>query len=324
MLVLPWLTIVPFLDAMAAERYRVALIFTTSPVSEMEGNNPEHPSARAFVHELRSLGYQEGRNLVLERRSANGRFERFRQIISELIAQPIDAIVTVGDDMALIAKQVTQTVPIVATVYSDPVQTGLVASLARPGGNITGVVVTAGPEIEGKRLQFMREALPQLRRVAFLGLSADWDTEFGKSIRAAAQGYGLTLSHAVHTPTSYDSAFEAILRGRPDAVIVANTPANMANRRLIVDFMLRAHLPVMYSRREYTEAGGLMSYGTNVPDILRRAAYYVDKIIKGTSPGELPIEQPSKFELVVNVGTARALGITIPSSLLIRADQLIE
>jgi putative ABC transport system substrate-binding protein len=304
--------------------YRVGLIFTTSPVSEMAGPEPSHPSARAFVQEMRSLGYFEGHDLMLDRRSANGKFEHFGAIVTELVRLKADAIVTVGDEMALEAKRVTTSVPIVATVYGDPVELGLVSSLARPGGNVTGVVVTAGPEIEGKRAELLKVAMPGVRRVAFLGRRTDWENQFGPSIQNAAKKLGLTLVHALHNPNDYKDAFANILNIRPDAVLIANTPTNFANRKLIVDFNANNKLPSMYSRREYVEAGGLLSYGTHVPDLLRRAARLVDRILKGASAGDLPIEQPSKFELLVNLKAAKALGLTIPAAMLLRADQVIE
>jgi putative ABC transport system substrate-binding protein len=304
--------------------YRVGLIYTTTPLSDMAGPEPIHPSVRAFVQELRALGYREGQNLVLERRSALGDFKRFPEIIAELVRLKADAIVTVGDEMAVEAQKVTATVPIVATVYSDPVKLGLVATLARPGGNITGVVYTAGPEIEGKRVQLLKEAMPRIHRVDFLGMRTDWENLFGKSIQVAAEQLGVTLLHVVHTPNEYGDAFATIIRNRPDAVLVANSPVTFANRRLIVDFMVKNRLPGMYSRREYAEMGGLMAYGTHVPDVVRRAADYVDKILKGAKPADLPIEQPTKFELIINLKAAKTLGITIPQSVLLRADEVIE
>jgi putative ABC transport system substrate-binding protein len=312
-------------EAQRAEKvYRVGLIFTTSPVSEMAGSEPSHPSARAFVHELRALGYREGQNLVLERRSAEGKFERFPDILAELVRLKADAIVTVGEQMTVAAKKVTTIVPIVMMAYGDPVESGLVATLARPGGNITGLMFTAGPEIEGKRLEMLKTALPKIRRMAFLGMRRDWDDPFGKSIQSAARLLGVTPLHAVHTPNEYADAFAMIIRERPDAVLVANTPPNFANRHLIVDFMMKSRLPGMYGRREYVEAGGLISYGTHGPDLFRRAATFVDKILKGAKPADLPVEQPTTFELIVNLRTAKALGLTIPPSVLLRADEVIQ
>ncbi len=306
--------------------YRVGLIFTTSPVSEMAGSEPSNSSARAFVHGLRALGYREGQNLVLERRSAEGKFERFPDIVAELVALKADVIVIVGHQMlALAAKKVTTAVPIVAAnTFFDPVESGLVATLARPGGNITGLTAVAGPEIEGKRMELLKTALPKIRRVAFLGMRTDWDDKFGKSIQAAARLLGVTLLHAVHTPNEYADAFAMIIRERPDAMLVANTPSNFGHLRLIVDFTTKSRLPSMYSRRDYVEAGGFMSYGADVLDLYHRAATFVDKILKGAKPSDLPMEQPTRFELSINLKTAKALGLTIPQSLLLRADQVIK
>lgn len=306
--------------------YRVGMIFTTSPVSELAGSEPDNPNARALIHGLRALGYREGQNLVLERRSAEGKFERFPDIVAELIALKADVIVIAGHRMlAFAAKKVTTTVPIVVTnTYFDPVESGLVATLARPGGNITGITATASPEIEGKRVELLKAALPTIRRVAFLGMRTDWDDQFGKSIQAAARLLAVTLLHAVHTPNEYADAFAMIIRERPDAVLVANTPSNFGHRRRIVDFMTKSRLPGMYSRRDYVEAGGFMSYGAHVSDVWRHAATFVDKILKGAKPADLPLEQPTRFELSVNLKAAKALGLAIPQSLLLRADRVIE
>ena len=305
--------------------YRVGLIFSSSPVSALAGSEPSHPSAKAFVHELRALDYREGQNLVLERRSAEGKFEQFPDIVAELVRLKADVIVTVGHQMTLAAKKVTTTVPIVmAGTFVDPVELGLVATLARPGGNVTGLTGTAGPEIEGKRVELLKTALPTIRRVAFLGTKTDWENSLGKSTQAAALLLGVTLLHAVHTPNEYAAAFAMIIRERPDAVLVANTPTNFANRRLIVDFTTKSRLPGMFPVGEFVEAGGLMSYGVSVPDLFRRAGTLVGKILRGAKPADIPVEQPTKFELIVNLKTAKILGLTIPQLLLLRADQVIE
>jgi putative ABC transport system substrate-binding protein len=306
--------------------YRVGLIFTTSPVAEVSGSEPSHPSARAFVHELRALGYREGQNLVLAARSAEGKFERFPEIVAELIGLKADVILIVGQrTLAFAAKKATTTVPIViANAFFDVVESGLVSTLARPGGNITGLTATVGPEIEAKRVELLKAALPEIRRVAFLGMRTDWDDQFGKSIQAAARQLGVTLLHAAHTPNEYADAFAAVVRERPDAVLVANSPVNFANRRLIVDFTAKSRLPGIYSRLEYVEAGGLISYGVHVPHLFRRAATFVDKILKGAKPADLPLEQPTRFELSINLKVAKSLGLAIPQSLLIRADHVIE
>jgi ABC-type uncharacterized transport system substrate-binding protein len=304
--------------------YRVGLVFTTAPVSEMIGPDPLHPLVRSFLEELRALGYVQGRNLVFEPRSAEGKFERLREILEGLVSLKVDVLVVNGNVMTRRAMEVTSAVPIVMVFVNDPVADGLVASLARPGGNVTGVTGTAGPELEGKRVELLKEALPKIRRVAFLGTKSDWEDSFGKSTQAAARALHVTLVHAEHTPDEYRDAFARIVHERPDALLVPNTTSNFARRRLIVDFATKSRLPGMYYVRNFTEAGGLMSYGPDFRDHFRRAAVYVDKILKGAKPGDLPVEQPTKFELVINLKTARALGLTIPPSLLGRADEVIQ
>jgi putative ABC transport system substrate-binding protein len=308
----------------AGKIYRVGLILTTSPVSEMAGPEPVHPPTRAFLHTLRSLGYVEGQNLVFERRSAEGKFERFTEIVAELVRLKTDVIVTVSTPLAQAAKQVTTTVPIVVVRSVSPVEAGLVASLGRPGGNITGLTTNTGPEIEGKRLELLKDALPKISRVAYLRMKTDWEGPLGESVNAAAKALNVTLLHAQHTPNEYADAFAVIARQRPDALLVTDSPPAYAHRHLIVEFAVKNRLPGMYPWREPVEAGGLMSYGVSISDLFRRAAGYVDKILKGAKPADLPIEQPTKFELVINLKTAKALGLTIPQSVLIRADEVIQ
>jgi putative ABC transport system substrate-binding protein len=304
--------------------YRVGVITATAPVSEwdLSINAP----IGAFVHTLRDLAYVEGTNLVLERRSAEGRFERFADIIAELVNLKVDVIVTSSNAAARAAKTVTTTVPIVAVALGDPVGDGLVQSLARPGGNITGPTIRAGHDIEAKRLEFLKEMLPGLSRVAYLGSkeNQDWEAPWGKSVRAAAQAQGVKLVLAEHTPGQYDDAFAVISRAGAEALIVGPGPVAYNDRALIVEFATRARLPSISSFREAAQLGGLMSYGVSLSDIFQRAAGYVDKILKGAKPGELAMEQPSKFELVINLKTAKALGITVPPTLLARADEVIE
>ena len=309
----------------AGKVYRVGFIFTTSPVSEMTGPEPVHPLVRAFVQSLRALGYVEGQNLILERRSAEGRSERFGDIVTELVRLNADVIVTVGDAMARAAKAVTSTVPIVMASSLDPVGQGLVRSLARPGGNITGLTTLVGPDIEAKRLQLLREVVPGVARVAYLASKHDqeWDSPHGQRVRTAAQVLGVTLVMAEFRPHQYTDAFALISRARAEALLVSATPTAFADRALIVEFATRTRLPSVFRFREAVELGGLMSYGNNAADIYRRAAVYVDKILKGAKPADLPIEQPTKFELVINLKTAKALGLTIPPSVLARADEVI-
>jgi putative ABC transport system substrate-binding protein len=235
-------------------------------------------------------------------------------------------IVTVGDAMARAAKAVTTTVPIVMAASVDPVGEGIVQSLARPGGNITGLTTLVGPEIEAKRLQLLREMLPGVSRVAYLANKEDkeWESPWGKSVRTAAQTLGVTLVLAEFTPHRYTDAFALISRARVESLFVSVSAAAYADRGLIVDFATRTRLPSTFRFREPVELGGLMSYGNNAAEAFRRAAGYVDKILKGAKPADLPIEQPTKFELVINLKTAKALGLTIPPSLLLRADDVIE
>ena len=304
--------------------YRVGLIFPSPPVWEMAGSEPVNNGARAFVRGLRARGYVEGRNLILERRSAEGRFERFASIVAELVSLNVDVIVVTSTPLAQRAREATTAVPIVLGAGTDFVGAGLAQSLARPGGNVTGLTLDVGPEIQGKRLELLKGAVPRASRVAFLGTKKLWDVVYEKSIKAAAQALGLTIFLAEHTPTDYTGAFILISRERADALFVGPSSENYAQRRLIVDFTTSNRLPSMHAFREAVEVGGLMSYGANIADLLHRAAGYVDKILRGAKPGDLPVEQPTEFELVINLKTAKALGLTIPPSLLLRADQVIE
>jgi ABC-type uncharacterized transport system substrate-binding protein len=306
--------------------YRVGLIFTTSPVSEMTGSEPVHPSARAFVQGLRALGWVEGQNFILERRSAEGQFERFGGIVAELVRLKTDVIVAPGDLIPGAAMAITTTVPIVMATAEDPVGAGLVQSLARPGGNVTGLMLVVGPEIEGKRLEIFREALPGVSRVAYLGSKQekDWEGPWGQSVRTAAQALGVTLVLAEFPSRQYADAFAQVTRARAEAVFVSPSLLAFADRALVVELATRARVPTMFAYRQQVELGGLMSYGVNVVDNFRRAASFVDRILKGTKPADLPVERPTKFELVINLKTAKALGLTIPQTVILQADQVIE
>ena len=306
--------------------YRVGLISAGTPLSEMAGPEPANPTVRAFVQGLRALGYVEGQNLILERRASEGRVERFGDIVAELVRLKADVIVTNSDAMARAAKAVTTSVPIVMATSFDPVGGGVVQSLARPGGNITGLTLVVGPEIEAKRLELLRAMLPGVSRVAYLGSKEDkeWESPWGKSVRTAAQALGVTLVLAEFTPHQYTDAFARISRARAEALFVGPSPPAYADRGLIVDFATRTRLPSTFRNRESVELGGLMSYGVNPADNFRRAAGYVDKILKGAKPADLPVEQPTKFELMINLKTAKTLGLTIPPSLLGRADEVIQ
>lgn len=308
----------------AGKVYRVALVYTTAPVAEMAGPDPVHPLVRVFVHALRDLGYVDGKNLVYLPRSAEGKFERLEEILKALVSLKVDVIVAPGDTTPRRAKELASKIPFVMTPFTDPVELGLVASLARPGGNFTGFIRTTGPGIPGKGLTLLKEALPQIRRVAYLGRKRDWESPFGQSVRTAAEALGITLLHEEHTPDDYTEAFTTIVDERPDAMLVAQNTSNFAQRKRIVDFATKRRLPSMYHTREFAIAGGLMSYGPDLADFYRRAAVYVDRILKGAKPGDLPIERPTKFELVINLKTAKQLGIALTPSVLYRADKVIK
>jgi putative tryptophan/tyrosine transport system substrate-binding protein len=283
------------------------------------------PSVDAFRQELRELGYTEGRDIALEFRSAEGAPERLPDLAAELIGL-VDVIYTTwGTGAALAAKQATTTIPIVMGAAGDPVVAGLVTSLARPGGNITGVSSLA-LELEGKRLELLKELLRKVSRVAVLWDSANpYSALAFKQEQIAAQALGLKLQPVrASAADAFAEAFAAISNERPEALVVHAYIATLRHRHQIVQFAAQKRLPAVYPLRDFVDAGGLLSYGASLPDISRRAATYVDKILKGSKPADLPVEQPTKFELVVNMRTAKALGLTIPPSILIRADQIIE
>ena len=309
--------------AQSAKVHRVALVATTIPVAEMAGPEPVDPAIRGFLHALRAFGYVEGQNLILERRSTEGQFSRYGDIIAELVRLKTDVIVTSGFPMVQLARSVSNTVPIVTVFNRDPVEGGLANSLARPGGNITGLTFLSS-ETDGKRIELLKETLPAATRVAYLGTNEDWEGPSGQSVRAVAQAVGLTVILAAHTPTEYTDAFTLLGRVRVDALLVSASSYEIANRRLIVDFARQRRLPDTHGSREAVELGALMSYGADPDDLWRRSAAYVDKILKGAKPRDLPIEQPTKFDLVINLNTAKVLGLTIPPSVLARADEVIE
>ena len=278
----------------------------------------------AFVQRLRELGWIEGRTVAIEYRWAEGRSERYAEIAAEFVRLKVDVIVTQATAAVLAAKQATSVIPIVFAVAADPVGSGLVASLARPGGNVTGLSIQA-TDLAGKRLELLREVVPGLRRLAIMANVGDPGAvlEMGE-VQAAARTLGLEVAtFEIRRAEDIAPAFEA-LKGRAEALYVCADPLVITNRIRINTLALGARLPTMYGFREYVEAGGLMSYGPNFPDLFRRAADYVDKILRGAKPADLPVEQPTKFDLVINLTTAKALGLTVPPTLLARADEVIE
>ena len=277
----------------------------------------------AFVQRMRELGWTEGRNFIIEVRWAEGRSERFAEIAAEFVRLKVDVIVTVGAGVSA-AKQATSVIPIVFAAAADPLGSGFVASLARPGGNSTGLSLQA-TDVAGKRLEFLREVVPGLRRLAIManvGYPAAV-LEMGE-VQATARTLGLDAAASeIRRAEDIAAAFEA-LTGRAEALYVVLDPLTNTNRVRINTLALGARLPTMHGFREFVEAGGLMSYGADLLDLYRRAADYVDKILRGTKPADIPVEQPTKFDLVVNLKTAKALGLTIPPMLLARADEVIE
>jgi ABC-type uncharacterized transport system substrate-binding protein len=290
------------------------------------GATPSVESQRvaAFVQRLRELGWVDGRNLAIEYRWAEGRPERVSEIAAEFVRIRVDVIVTVATPATLAAKQATAVIPIVGAPLSDPVGTGLVASLARPGSNVTGLANQVSDTV-GKKLEFLREVVPALRRleiVANVGNPASVLEMDEAQATARALGLEVTTSK-IRRAEDIASAFEA-LKERADALYISPDPLMNTNRTRINILAVGARLPTMHGAREYVEAGGLMSYGSNTPDLFRRAAEYVDKILRGAKPADIPVEQPRKFDLVINLTTAKALGLEVPPTLLARADEVIE
>jgi putative tryptophan/tyrosine transport system substrate-binding protein len=281
--------------------------------------------ASHFFDALAELGWIEGKNVVFERRYAENRVELLPELAAELVHLNVDVIAANGTLGPLAAKRVTSTIPIVMTAAGDPLGSGLVATLARPGGNVTGVSLMA-PDLGGKRLELLRELLPRLARVAVLWNAAN---PYSANVFKETQGAGRTLgvdvqSLEVRGPDDLDGAFEAARKLRLDAMITVEDPLTFSNRKRIADFTTGQQLPSLSGLREFVADGGLISYGANLADLFRRAAGYVDKILKGAKPADLPVEQPTKFELVINLTTAKALGLTIPGTVIARADEVIE
>ena len=288
--------------------------------------NNSSPLLEDFRQGLRDLGYVEGKNIQLEIRWGEGKLERLPALAAELVRMKVDVIVAMGSPSVWAAKQATQTIPIVMPTSSDPVGDGLVASLARPGGNITGLSMMA-PELGTKRLQLLKEVFPKLLRPAavlwnpdYVGMKARW-----RQIEGAAPAMGMGVrSVEIRDSRELEQALAALERERPAALVLLADPLTLSQRLRIVEFAAEERLPAIYEVSQFVDAGGLMSYGPNLDDLVRRSATYVDKILKGAKPADLPIEQPAKFELVINLKTAKALGITIPQSVLLQADRVIE
>ena len=323
-----WLAIILALTLapLAAEAQPAAKV---TRIGYMSPNMADWPHTHeAFRQGLRDLGYVEGRNLVIEYRDAEGKLERLPALAAELVALKVDVIVAPNTVAALAARQVTRTVPIVFAVATDPIASGLVTSLPRPGGNVTGLSILA-PELVGKCLELLKQAVPGVSRVAVLWtpglLGAGTDKEMLKEAEVAARALGVQPQfHEARGPEDFDRAFSEKTGARAGALIVLPSNLFVSERRRLVDLAAKNRMPAVYPWREFVDAGGLMAYGPHLADLFRRAAIYVDRILKGMQPADLPVEQPTKFELVINLKTAKALGLTIPQTLLQRADQVTQ
>jgi len=279
----------------------------------------------AFLYGLRDLGYVEGKNIIIEWRYAEGKAGRLSELTSELVRLKVDVIVSAGPAVTHLVKEATVTIPIVMGFDNDPVGSGFVASLARPGGNMTGLS-SLSPEISGKRLELLKEIVPSLSRVVVLGTSIQpGNAQMLKETELAAGAFGLQLQYLdVQGPKDIELVFRAASNGRAHAILVLSSPVLFSKRKQVSDLAAKNRLPAIYPQTEWIEDGGLMTYGASIPDLFRRAATYVDKILKGAKPADLPVEQPTKFEFVINLKTAKQIGLSIPQSVLYRADKVIK
>jgi putative ABC transport system substrate-binding protein len=310
-----------------AKIYRIAIISAAAPVTDMTETSSLR-LFRAFFQELRRFGYIEGRNLIVERYSGEGRTERYAELARGAVHLRPDLILGTSNIIVRHLKAATATIPIVGFM-GDPVGFGLVASLAHPGGNLTGISIDTGSDIETKRLELLREAFPPASRVGVLApRSRWWESPRGAAMREAAQRLGISLLEprleGALQEIEYRRAFEAMTQEHTDALYVSGDSENLTNRRLVVELVEKNRLPTIYTFREFVDAGGLMAYAVDLVDLYTHVAGYIDQILKGVSPGDIPIYQAAKFELVVNVKAANAIGLAIPPALVLRADEVIE
>ena len=307
-------------EAQSGQAFRIGILGTSPPT------DPANTHLwGAFFQRLRELGYVEGQNITIDRRFSEGKTERFPELAAELVRLKVDVIVAAGGPPPLAAQRATKTIPIVMTNQADPVGSGLVASLARPGGNVTGLSLL-NPELVGKQLQLLKDVIPRVSRVAILrnpmnethALSLKEAEVAARSLRIQLQTFDARGSE------EFDAAFAAVARQRASALLVLGDPMFFLHRTGIANFAATQRLPTMFVFKEHAEAGGLMAYGANLIDVFRQAATFVDKILKGVKPADLPVQQATKLELIINLKTAKALGLAIPPSLLVRADHVIE
>jgi len=279
----------------------------------------------SFRQGLRDFGYIENQNIAIEYRSAEGKVDRLAQAARELVSIPVDVIVVTGSPATRAVRQATSTIPIVAIGVGDPLRAGFAVSLARPGGNMTGLS-SLSPDLIGKRLEILRECIPAVARVAFLwNPDNDSNLAFLDDLIVAVPALGLELTSApIRNADEFEGTFAAVLQRRPNAALVTGDPLLRRHQNRIIDFVAKNRLPAMYQEKEWVAAGGLLSYGPSLPDLFRRGVSYVHRILEGAKPADLPIEQPTRFELVINLKTAKALGLTVPPNLLAAADEVIE
>jgi putative tryptophan/tyrosine transport system substrate-binding protein len=306
-------------------QHRIAIFHPAIPTTRLTetGGGTAWP---AFFAELRRLGYIEGENLIVERYSAEGHHERYADLAQEIVSRNPDVIVAGTNPVVTTFTAATSTIPIVAFML-DPLKAGLVTSLARPGGNLTGITLDAGIEVWGKRLEILKEAIPSITRAAFLGMRGGWEGSSGQVLQDAGRQLGISLVFLLPqqgTPSEIERVFAAMEQQRPDAVLVSGEGDLYAHRQLIVELAKKHHLPTMCPYRDHVEAGGLMAYAVDLPELLRRMADNVHQILKGTKPADIPIYQSTKFELLINLRTAKALGLSLPPALLARAAEVIE
>jgi putative ABC transport system substrate-binding protein len=308
-----------------ARMKRIAVASPATKVSEMSLSGL--PQYSAFFEELSRLGYVEGQNLGVERYSGEGRPERYSELVRDVVNTHPDVILAVAARLSLDFKMATTTIPIV-TIVNDPVALGLVTSIARPGGNITGVTIAAELELIGKRIGLLVEAMPKLSSVSYLVSRSYWEDLRGAAAREAAKRAGISLKAALlgnaFDDAEYQRVFGSIEQDRADALVVSDEAENLANRVTIVELAVRGRIPTMYAYSEFVRVGGLMAYSIDLPDTFRRVASLIDKVLKGANPGDIPFYRPTKFELSINLKTAKVLGLEIPAMLLGRADEVIE
>ena len=304
-------------EAQAAGKvHRLGALFFGAPSDPTVGFDP-------FLQTLRGFGWVDGQSILIERRYAEGKSERLPDLAAELVRLPVDVLLAFGTDSAVAAKNATRTLPIVMAAGADPVEKGLVLSLGRPGGNITGVTFMS-PQLSGKRLELLKEAVPGISRVSVLWDPTYSDQDF-RALQIAARALGISLqSLEVRSLADFDSAFRTAVTGRAEALVVTTVRVTALHRKRIQNLAAENRLPTVSSWRAFAEAGALITYGPNVADMFRRAAVHVDRILKGAKPADLPVEQPTTFEFIINLKTAKALGLTIPPSVLLRADHVIE